>query len=235
MLKIKFLKILDEILSREYLKGEERKLINIIREESTQLPEKVSTNIVIEKLGLMMIKGITDEDGYFKEFINTINNDSQESQTEIFYLLKDKQVSCLHKLQTTETWQWLGGEDLSIYIHENGIISEIILNADNATHVIPANTLFGAKLTSNSQENFSLVTCKCIPGFLPEHYQNPTSEDLKKLLSIPGYKQVIEELTPKVSKKNNIIVSILQFFTCCIGVKKNEEQTPLINTSQNNR
>ncbi len=66
MLKIKFLKILDEILSREYLKEEERKLISTIREKDTQLPEKISTDIVIEKLGLITIKGITDEDGYFK-------------------------------------------------------------------------------------------------------------------------------------------------------------------------
>lgn len=234
MKKKEFLTLLDEILAREYLKEEEKACIKTIKKNATELPEKISTDILIEKLGLITIKGITDEDGYFKEFINTINNENLESQTEIFYLLIGKQVSCLHKLQTTETWQWLGGEDLSIYSYENGIISEVILNADYATHKIPANTLFGARLTSNNEENFSLVTCKCIPGFLPKHYQNPTSEELKKLLSIPDYKQVIEELTPKVSKKNNIFLSIFQFFTCCIGVKKNGEQAPLINTPQNN-
>lgn len=233
MLKIEFLEILNKIYTREFLKEEERKLINTIRENGSQLPEKITTDVLIEKLGLVIIKGVTDEDGYFKEFINTINNDIQEeSQTEIFYLLKGKQVSCLHKLQTTETWQWLGGDDLLIYILKNNKIFEILLNSDNPTHEIPANTLFGAKLTSNSEENFSLVTCKCVPGFLLEHYQNPTSEELEKFLRIPEYKQVVEELTPKVSKKNNIILSIFQFFTCCIGVKKTEEQTLLIDPSQ---
>ncbi len=96
-----------------------------------------------------------------------------------------------------------------MYIYCNGIILEIILSADNATHEISANTLFSAKLTSNNEENFSLVTCKCTPGFLPEHYQNPTSEELKKLLSIPDYKKVIEKLTPKVSKK---IILSYQYF-----------------------
>lgn len=233
MLKTEFLKILDNVLNREHLKEEERKLIKTLKKNATQFPDKISTDILIEKLGLQDLSKVTDEKGYFKEFINTNNleNGEIESQTEIFYLLAGKQVSCLHKLQTTETWQWLGGKELSIYIHENGIISEIILNTDNATQVIPANTLFGAKLTSNNEENFSLVTCKCVPGFLPEHYQNPTDNDLKKLLNIPGYKKIIEELTPKISKKNNIFSPIFQFFTCCIGVKQSEEQTLLIDPS----
>lgn len=242
MLKIKFLKLLDYILSKKNLKAEEKRHIEAIKKDETQLPENISTDLLIKKLDLITIKGITDEEGYFKEFINTIKNSKQESQTEIFYLLKEKQVSCLHKLKSTETWEWLGGEDLLIYIFEKDKISEVVLNTNNTICEIPVNTLFGAKLISNSDKNFSLVTCRCVPGFLPEYYQNPTSEELNYFFKVyPNYKNIITELMPetilKTSKKtNNIIQPIFQFFTCCIGMKKNkEEQIPLIDSSKNNR
>ncbi|TLY48590.1 MAG: cupin domain-containing protein [Gammaproteobacteria bacterium] len=239
MLKKDFLKILDEILSRKYLKEEEKNRLEAIKESEKQLPEEIFTDQLITKLDLITIKGVTDEDGYFKEFINTIDDNGQESQTEIFYLLKEKQVSCLHKLNTTETWRWLEGEDLSLYVFIKDKMSEIVLNAANPFYTIPKNTLFGAKLKSNTNENFVLVTCKCVPGFILEHYQNPTSEDLKKFLSVPSYEQVIKELTP--TKKSDGIfiqpfIQFIQFFKCCIGVKQmnqSENQALLIDPSQN--
>ncbi|MEN9449510.1 MAG: hypothetical protein RJA83_124, partial [Pseudomonadota bacterium] len=52
----------------------------------------------------------------------------------------------------------------------------------------------------------------------------------------PSNEKIINELTPKILKNNNTIMqSIIQFFTCCIGIKKIEdEQTALINPPQNN-
>ncbi len=259
MLKIRFLEILDEILSRKYLKEEERIHIESIKENATQLPEKISTDILIEKFGLITIKGVTSEDGYFKEFINTKNNENLESQTEIFYLLKGKQVSCLHALETTETWTWLGGKEISIYILNDQQPMEVItLNKDHLQHTIEKGTVFGAKIKDLTNDNdFVIVTCLCKPGFdVEKHYKEPSLEKINDFCAIyPKDSEVIRELTSKnnenlceihpntsevieaVTSKNNktLIQSLIQFFTCCIGVKKNEEQAPLINTSQNNR
>lgn len=235
MKKIEFLKLLDEILTREYLKEEERVRIKTIKENATKLPEEISADLLIEKLALITIKGVTSEDGYFKEFIN-INKNDQESQTEIFYLIKGNQVSCLHALETTETWTWLGGKEISIYIFNNQKPIEVItLNENYLEHTIEKGAFFGAKIKNlTNEKDFGLVTCLCRPGFdVQKHYKNPSSEQLANLCKIhPNYEKVIRELTPKNNK--NIIQSLIQFFTCCIGVK-NEEQAPMINTSQNNR
>lgn len=238
--KINFLEKLNQILLNENLVEKEKERLERVIKHSDLLPEDISANILIEKLDLETIKGVTDEDGYYREFVNTIDNEDQESQTEIFYMLKSKQVSCLHALNTFETWHWLGGEDVLIFIFNKNNVSEIRLNADMPKYTIPANTIFGAKLFSNDSENLSWITCKCIPGFVPELYKNPSPEDLECLFeTYPHYKQVIKELTPENSKNNSIKRSLIHFFTCCfscIGIKKIEEheQTPLINPPRNN-
>lgn len=219
--KTEFLGILDKILTNENLL--EKTFLKNIKEN--EIPEEVFADFLIEKLRLETIKGVTDEDGYFNEFVRT------ENQTEIFYLLKRSQVSCLHSLDTTETWRWLGGKKISIFIFTNEV-KEITLSETNPSYTIDKGTLFGAKITDLTDNNdFGLVTCLCEPAFEIVHYINPTSEQIYNLYNdYPEKKALIDELKPKIStKKKNIMQSIIQFFTCCIGVKKNEEQKPLIN------
>ena len=96
---IDFFKKLDKITLNQNLKAEIEILKSSLKDKDPS--EIISADILIKELGLITIKGITDEDGYFKEFVNTIYNDHQESQTEIVYLLKGKQVSCIHMLYTT--------------------------------------------------------------------------------------------------------------------------------------
>lgn len=228
--KTKFLEILNQIFQSKanlLLTDEKKRFEETIK--NIELFDQITADRLIKHLGLITIKGITDEDGYFKEFVNTIKNDEIESQTEIFYLLKGKQVSCLHTLDTVETWRWLGGDDVLIFILEKDKISQICLNANNLICTIPKNTLFGAKLASNNNENFVWVTCTCKPGFVPEYYKNPSSEELDFFTKThPNYDQIIKELTPKNSSKN-IMQSIIQFFSCCSKDRQqNGEQTPLI-------
>lgn len=235
--KESFLAVLDQILTNENLLEKEKNIIENIKKNHNDLPKKITADIIIYQLGLITIKGVTDEDGYFKEFVNTIKDAETESQTDIFYLLKEKQVSCLHALETTETWKWLGGDDILVFILEKNKISEIRLNHENITCTIPENTFFGAKLSSNNNENFSWVTCTCKPGFIPQYYRNPSPEELADFFkTYPDYKQIITELSPKISKNNNSIVQpIIQFFNCCTDIKQTEEQKPLIiNQPQNN-
>ncbi len=235
--KTDFLKILDQLLSNQNLLEKEKQRFKNIREKRAPLNEEITAAMLIDVLNLVNLNTVTDEDGYFKEFVKVIDQEGTITETEIFYLLKDKQVSCLHKLKTTETWYWLAGNPLFLFIFSENQVFEIILNADNPTYTISENTLFGAKIVSNNDGNFSWVTCKCTPGFVSEFYQNPSPNELNTLFkTYPDHQQIIHELTPKNKKLNaskNILQSIFQFFTCCIGVKKNEEQKSLINSPDN--
>lgn len=236
--KNEFLKILEQILSNRVLLEEEKQRLKNINENQDLLNEheQITAEVLINKLDLKNINTVTEEDGYFKEFVNTIDNNEQENQTEIFYLLKGKQVSCLHILDTTETWRWLGGKEISIFIFKKQELEKITLNETNPCHTIEKGTLFGAKISNLEDDNdFSIVTCLCKPGFvLKEHYKTPSKEEVDILFK--NYPELIKELTPKISNSNkNVFQSIIQFFTCCIGVKKNEEQAPLINSSHNSR
>jgi predicted cupin superfamily sugar epimerase len=237
--KINFLAILDQILSNENLLEEEKTRIENIKENKKELPEKLTANRLIKHLDLITIKGVTDEDGYFKEFVKIIDQEGTITETEIFYLLKEKQVSCLHSLDTTETWRWLGGKEISIFIFTKQEAKEIILSETNPSHTIEKGTLFGAKITNLTDDNdFGMVTCKCTPGFVLEHYKSPSKEEIDTLSkTYPNHGQIIKELTPNISNTSkNLMQSIMSLFSCCTSLEKSEEQTPLIIAStQNNR
>lgn len=246
--KINFLEKLNQILLNENLVEKEKERLERVIKHSDLLPEDISANILIEKLGLETIKGVTDEDGYYREFVNTIDNEDQENQTEIFYLLKGKQVSCLHILDTTETWRWLGGNEISIFIFKKQELEKITLNENNLFYTIEKGLLFGAKLNNlKDDKDFGLVTCLCKPGFILKHYSNPSLEELTILKEkYPEYTSDIDELTANIlcksthtdelatkasiykNSKNNFFWSMFSFCANCIGIKKTEEQNSLI-------
>lgn len=256
MLRKEFLNTVQEIINSK--KEEEEKRYEKIIEHMSLLSkcEKITGDILEKELALKELPTVINEEGYFKEFIKITDQKGTITETEIFYLLKGKQVSCLHTLETTETWTWLGGEEISLFVATEQEFKPIILNKNNSTYIIEKGTLFGAKINNHKNDNdFGLVTCLCKPGFIPKHYSNPTLKELDSLKKkYPEYKSVIDELTPKEFKnpnnmnkatssdesiynnsKNNFIRSAFLFCAQCIGIKKNEEQTPLINSPQNNR
>lgn len=209
LLRDNFIDVLNKVLLHPNLKKEESNRLSQIIKDKNKLPEKISADILVEKLNLTSIENVTNENGYFKEFINTIDKGmEEESCTEIFYLMKQNQVSCLHKLDTTETWRWLGGNHVSLFVFSEKEVKEISLNEKNATFIIEKNTLFGAKnnkLTENG-DFFGWVSCLCKPGFTFERYENPTRDELAKLRNnFPQYKAIIDELTPDHLKKNTSV------------------------------
>lgn len=226
--KVKFLEIVQQVYKNKNLKNEEKKLFEKIINNEDQLLEEVTAETLIKGLGLIDIKTITNEEGHFKEFVNTINDNEIKSETKIFYLLKDKQVSCLHALNTTETWTWLAGNAISLFVNTKQELKEIILNKNNPSFTIEKGSIFGAKITASKNNDFGLVICHCEPGFEKEHYINPTSEQIDNLYkSYPKYNTVIDELKPKIPEKNK------NFFTHRGKTEKIEEQTPLINSPKN--
>ncbi|MGC1854786.1 MAG: cupin domain-containing protein [Candidatus Aquirickettsiella sp.] len=251
--KNEFFKKLDKMFLNENLKSEIEFLkINIKGEDPS---ENISADILIKKLNLKKLNTVTDEDGYFKEFVNTIDSNEQDNQTEIFYLLKGKQVSCLHILDTTETWHWLAGKEISIFIFKKQQLEKITLNETNPCHTIEKGTLFGAKISNLVDDNdFSLVTCLCKPGFTSKLYSNSTLEELKILKEkYPDYKSIIDELAPKKLKnpnttestsseaplsenpKNNCFFFFFSSLANYLGIKKSKKSNSLIIRPTNTR
>ncbi|KAF5282953.1 hypothetical protein FQR65_LT14153 [Abscondita terminalis] len=220
MLREEFSNVVEKIIDPKTEEEKKRvekiiKYINLLNED-----EKITAEILEEKWDLKKLNSVTNEDGYFKEFVKISDQEGTVTETEIFYLLKGKQVSCLHTLETTETWTWLGGEEISLFISTKQELKEIILNENNSTYCIEKGTLFGAKINNQKNDNdFGLVTCLCKPGFLPEHYKNPSPEEINNLcITYPNHEQVIKMLAPESKNSKNFIQSLFQFFICCIDL-----------------
>ena len=154
--------------------------------------EKVlSGKDVIEVLNLEKIPAA--EAGYFYEYQNTNpealgaenkKSTQEESNSKIFYLMNEEQTSCLHSLNTTETWHWVGGSDILLYICPKGeTVQAISLNKENPEHTIEKGVLFGAK--NSDSTSFGLVICECKPGFIFAHYNHPTSKEITELNKDP--------------------------------------------------
>lgn len=178
------------------------------------------------------------EGGFFREFIRT------KDQTVIFYLLPKKTVSSWHSLKDTEEeFKLISGEPLTIAkIRSDGYWkSEEKLKKDGNIIIEKIEAEFGDWFGAYTEGEFALVTCKCAGPFEFEKFKIAQKEDLDKFhKKNPDYTNIIDKLTPKnLREKTNGMHSIVKFFFCCfkyIGVKKNEEQEPLINNpSQNNR
>lgn len=175
------------------------------------------------------------EGGCYREIIRT--ND----QTVIFYLLPKQAVSSWHSLKNTkEEFKLISGAPLIIEkIDSTGIWkSKEEVKKDENVFIEKSETGgFGDWFGAYTDGAYGLVTCKCTGPFEFDKFKLAKKEDLNKFHEInPDYKNIINKLTPKdLKEKTNIIQSIIKFFSCCIGIKKNEEQTPLINPPQNKR
>ncbi|WP_218814252.1 cupin domain-containing protein [Rickettsiella endosymbiont of Dermanyssus gallinae] len=198
--------ILDYIDSKA---GKKETIENFIQYlNNVAIGEQLLPDKIIELLNLIDLSKITSEQGFFSEFVKTENLPEEINRTVIFYLIKDQQTSCWHSLDTTETWHWLAGCDITISILSKDKINEFVLNAQNPCLTLEKGTLFGARnnlTAAKDRDNFGLVTCECIPGFTPSLYSNPTKEQLQILSCL--YKKddekrsTIEKLIPKVQLK----------------------------------
>lgn len=207
-MKIKYIiKEMEYILSYSDSKiGTKKTIGNFIQYlNKLTVGEQLLSNNVIELLNLIDLSKITSEEGFFNEFLKTEGLTEETNRTIIFYLIKNQQTSCWHSLDTTETWRWIAGCNLIISILSKDKINEVVLNEENPCFKIQKGTLFGARndLTMvKDSDSFGLVTCECIPGFIPSLYSNPTKEQLEILSCLykknDDKKVTIEKLIPKV-------------------------------------
>lgn len=114
------------------------------------------------------------EGGYYRETYGsetpvTINSGQvRPTCTAIYYLLRGKEKSHLHRIQSDEIWFFHIGEPVEIFWIEKGEIQKAVLGnridrGEAPQIIIPAKTWFGAQIADS--QGFSLMSCTVSPGF----------------------------------------------------------------------
>ncbi|HVO74309.1 MAG TPA: cupin domain-containing protein [Ignavibacteriaceae bacterium] len=158
----------------------------------------------IEKLGLLP----HPEGGFFKETYRSngiIKKDclkhgysgDRTFSTLIYFLLKGKNFSAMHRLKSDEIWHYYDGCSVKIVIiNENGVLRKLILGGDLSKResfqaVIPKNSWFGAELADKN--SYALIGCTVSPGFEFEDFEIGKRKDL--LIQFPEFEKEIKRLT----------------------------------------
>jgi uncharacterized protein len=117
--------------------------------------------------------------------------------TAIYFLLKGKQFSAFHVLQSDEIWHFYLGSPLTIYcIAPDGTRTDILLGNEinkgqKPQTVIEKRTWLAAAV--NDTSSYSLIGCTMAPGF---DFADFTLGDRKQLIdSFPQHGKIIRELT----------------------------------------
>lgn len=164
----------------------------------------ISADKLIQKLNLSP----HPEGGYFRETYRSDESiaghqlprryDGDRSfSTAIYFLLKRKQFSAYHLLQSDEVWHFHLGSPLTIYcIAPDGTRTDIVLGNDinggeTLQAIIGKGIWFAAAV--NDKSSYSLVGCTMAPGF---DFADFTLGERKKLIdTFPQHRKIITELT----------------------------------------
>lgn len=125
--------------------------------------------IELEKLIQKFNMSPHPEGGFFCETYRSeqtidTENGKRSVSTSIYFLLRQGDVSHLHRIKSDELWHFYHGEDLEIFeIDERGNFITTVLNQENPQYVVKANRWFGSRPCANSA--YSFVGCTVSPGF----------------------------------------------------------------------
>ncbi|MDD5456189.1 MAG: cupin domain-containing protein [Candidatus Margulisbacteria bacterium] len=117
--------------------------------------------------------------------------------TSIYYLLRSRDKSCLHRLKSEEIWHFFAGRSLTIsMISPAGELQRVKLGRnlekkETLQVVVPANHWFGA--TVDHKSSYTLIGCTVAPGFDFEDFELAKKEQLRK--EYPELQKIIETLT----------------------------------------
>ncbi len=152
---------------------------------------------IVEGLGLLP----HPEGGFYRETYRSTHHvkfgsETRAASTAIYYLLHDKMVSRLHRIDADEGWYWHSGSGLRIHVFEGSDYRSIDIGIDFAAGqkphcVIPAGAWFGAEVIGG--QGFTLTSCTVAPGFEFAHFE--LAESTQALARWPGHQALIEKLT----------------------------------------
>lgn len=103
--------------------------------------------------------------------------------TSIYFLLKDREISALHRLKSNEVWYYHSGTAMTIYmIKKDRSLERATLGIDVERGelpqiLIPKGTIFGAEPDGTG---YSLAGCMVSPGFEFEDFELLSKEKLLK-------------------------------------------------------
>lgn len=117
--------------------------------------------------------------------------------TAIYFLLRGRDFSALHRIQSDEIWHFYTGSPITIHtIDQSGVYDRILLgdnpeNDESLTAVVNAGCWYGATL--NEPHSFALMGGTVAPGFEFEDFE--LADPLALIRSFPVHRSVIERLT----------------------------------------
>ena len=107
------------------------------------------------------------EGGHFREtFRDAAGASGRAQSTSIYYLLRQGEVSALHRIDAAEVWHFYCGAPLELTIREAGkepvrrVLGPDILNGERPQIVVPPRVWQGAR----SLGAYTLVGCTVAPG-----------------------------------------------------------------------
>lgn len=108
------------------------------------------------------------EGGSFREtFRDPLQRDGRAASTAIYFLLREGEVSCWHRIDAAEVWHWYAGAALELSVRDEAAVrSTIRLGSDiengaRPQAVVPAHHWQQAR----SLGAWTLVGCTVAPGF----------------------------------------------------------------------
>ena len=162
---------------------------------------EVDINNIIKKYHLKK----HPEGGYYSRFYESktridYNGFSDRAiMTAIYYLLRENQISCFHKIDADEMWHYLWGNTTLIIhiIYTNGNYEKVYLGKAHDKHqfCVPAYNWFAAEIEDKDKRNFAFIDCTVSPGFLFETFVMAEKSNLKK--QFPQFSNIIDNFTAK--------------------------------------
>lgn len=135
------------------------------------------------------------EGGFFCETYRSeqtidTENGKRSVSTAITFLLRQGDISHLHRIKSDELWHFYHGDDLEIFeIDENGNFISTILNNESPQYLVKANRWFGSRPCENSK--YSFVGCTVSPGFDFADFEMANCDNLTK-----DYPKIAEKISP---------------------------------------
>lgn len=135
------------------------------------------------------------EGGFYRETYRAKKrlSDGKAASTAIYFLLRSRDVSHLHRIESDELWHFYAGSDLEIIcLQKNRAALKIKLGPNGPFQaVVPAGVWFGARVLKKN--SYALVGCTVAPGF--EFRDFEMGERARLLKQFPRAANEIRSLT----------------------------------------
>lgn len=147
------------------------------------------------------------EGGYFREVYQSSESipadvlperytGQRAYSTSIYFLLKQGEPSCMHRIQSDEIWHFYAGAGTTLHlIHSDGTYNVMKLGAEpdrdqHFQHIVPASTWFSAEVTAPGE--FSLMGCTVAPGFEFQDFELGRKEQMMD--EFPQYRDLFNRM-----------------------------------------